>query len=211
MISDGRSNSSKPALFGLVLAGGKSVRMGNDKGVIHWHGKEQRYYMADMLTTFCDEVFISCRTEQQSEIAPEYKTLADNHEGAGPAIGILSAFKATPSAAWLVVACDLPLLDKNTIDFLISNRDISCIATTFKSPFDGLPEPLIAIWEPSCFEVLKAHIADGYSCPRKALMRNAARVNMLIPPDPDALMNTNTPEDAEKVKEIISRNKLSNQ
>ena len=206
MISDGRSNSSKPALYGLILAGGKSVRMGSDKSVINWHGKEQRYYMADMLAGFCKEVFISCRAEQQGSIAQEYKTLVDNNEGAGPAAGILTAFKAKPDVAWLVVACDLPLLDKKTIDFLIRHRDTSCIATTFKSPFDGLPEPLITIWEPASFEVLKAHIADGYSCPRKALIRNEALINMLIPPSADALMNANTPEDAEKVKEIISNN-----
>ncbi len=83
MISDGRSNSSKPALYGLILAGGKSVRMGSDKSVINWHGKEQRYYMADILAGFCKEVFISCRAEQQGSIVQEYKTLVDNYEGAG--------------------------------------------------------------------------------------------------------------------------------
>ncbi len=196
-------------LYGLVLAGGMSVRMGSDKGLINWHGKEQRYYIADLLAGFCSEVFISCRAEQLPDISMEHKTLVDNYEGAGPAVGILSAFKSMPDAAWLVVACDLPLLDKQTIDFLINNRDTSCIASTFKSPFDGLPEPLITIWEPASFEVLKAHVADGYSCPRKALIRNEARVNLLMPPNPEALMNANTPEDAERVKEIILENSNS--
>ena len=78
------------------------------------------------------------------------------------------------------------------------------MATTFKSPFDGLPEPLITIWEPSSFERLQTHIADGFTCPRKALIRNDSLVKLLIPPNPDALMNANTPRDAEKVKEIIA-------
>lgn len=201
MISNG--DNKIPPLYGLVLAGGKSVRMGFDKSSIKWHGVEQRYYMADLLSNVCEDIFISCRPEQQSKIE-KYKTIADNFEGAGPLIGILSAFKANPNVAWLVTACDLPLLDLQTLQYLIQNRDTACIATTFKSPFDSLPEPLITIWEPSSYERLQTHITDGYTCPRKALLRNEANVKILIPPYPDALMNANTPDDAEKVKEIIS-------
>ena len=203
MISNGQNNSSKPPLYGLVLAGGKSLRMGIDKGVMQWHDKEQRCHVADMLGDFCEEVFISCREEQRNEIDKHYQTLVDNYEGAGPAVGILSAFNFKADVAWLVIACDLPLLDKQTIDYLVRNRETASIGTTFKSPFDGLPEPLITIWEPASFEVLKTHISDGYSCPRKALIRNEARVNILIAPDDNSLMNANTPEDAEKVKIII--------
>ena len=205
MISEEQNKGEAPLMFGLVLAGGKSVRMGSDKGTMLWHGKEQRYFVADLLGLYCSKVFISCRAEQADQIDMQYTTLIDNFEGAGPAVGILSAFNAYPEAAWLVVACDLPLLNKQTLEYLILNRQKNAIATTFKSPYDSLPEPLITIWEPAAFEVLKAHIADGYSCPRKALIRNEARVKMLIPIDKDALMNANTPEDAEKVRAIIAR------
>jgi molybdopterin-guanine dinucleotide biosynthesis protein A len=197
------SQKEQPVLYGLVLAGGKSVRMGNDKGAMLWHGKEQRYYMAHMLEQLCTEVYISCRAEQQDSISNHFKKIADNYEGAGPLIGILSAFKAYPQAAWLVVACDLPLLDLSTLEYLVHHRDKAIMATTFKSPHDGLPEPLITIWEPASFEVLKAHIAEGYSCPRKALIKNEQRVNMLTAPNTQALMNANTPEDAARVKGLI--------
>lgn len=202
MISE---ENNKPALYGLVLAGGKSLRMGQDKSVMHWHGKEQRYYMADLLKNVCDEVYISCREEQKDEIDKNYKTLTDNYPGAGPLIGILSAFKAHPDVAWLVTACDLPLLDLHTLQYLVHNRDTNGIATTFKSPHDGLPEPLITIWEPASFEKLQSHIADGYTCPRKALIRNEPVVKLLIAPNPDALINANTPEDAQTVKVILSK------
>ena len=204
MISKEQNNATPPVLCGLVLAGGKSVRMGQDKTIIHWHGKEQRYYMADMLQSMCDEVFISCRAEQAGEIDTTYKTLTDSYEGAGPLIAILSAFKENPDVAWLVVACDLPLLDMNTLQYLLQNRDASCIATTFASPFDQHPEPLITIWEPTSYAVLLAHIADGFKCPRKALIRNIDRVKILIPPDPKTLMNANTPEDAINVKDLLN-------
>ena len=197
------NNIKQPELHGLILAGGKSLRMGHDKGSIQWHGKEQRYYVADMLQHLCKDVFISCREEQLGEIGPSYKTLADTYEGSGPLVAILSAFKEKPDVAWLVVACDLPLLDIVTLQYLIRSRDSNCIATTFESPFDQLPEPLITIWEPSSYEILLNHISEGFKCPRKALIRNLDSVKILVAPNPDALKNANTPEDATAVKELM--------
>ncbi len=196
---------NKIPLYGMVLAGGKSVRMGQDKSVINWHGKEQRYYMAGLLRNVCDEVYISCRPEQVSGIDKNYNTLADNYPGGGPLVGILSAFKKAPGAAWLVTACDLPLLDLATLQYLIAHRDTTCMATAYKSSFDDLPEPLITIWEPQSYELLQAHIADGYTCPRKALIRNEKMVKIILPPDPDALINANTPGDADRVKELLTK------
>ncbi len=190
---------------GLVLAGGKSVRMGQDKGMTQWHGQPQRYYMADMLATICDEVFISCREDQVAGIDTRYIPLTDNpnYAGSGPTAAILSAFEKHPDCTWLVVACDLPLLNKDTLQFLIDNRNTSGIATTFKSPHDGLPEPLITIWEPSSYPILLAKLQEGYKCPRKVLINNPATI--LDPPYPQALMNANTPEDATIVQKIIEQ------
>ena len=197
-----KEENKQPQLYGLVLAGGKSMRMGHDKSIIKWHGIEQRYYMADLLKSVCDNVFISCRPEQQNEIDPKYQVIPDSVTGAGPMTGIMSAFKAHPDVAWLVTACDLPMLDAATLQYLIGNRDPNGIATTFESPFDSLPEPLITIWEPAGYDIL-SFLANDVTCPRKVLIRNSGQVKMLKPPDPDALMNANTPEDAEKVKLII--------
>src|SRR5438046_2730691 len=99
-------NNEKPMLNGLVLAGGRSVRMGTDKGVISWHGKEQRYYMADLLRPLCRDVFISCRAGQQLQMDPGYETIIDAFPGLGQFGAILSAFGEQKNAAWLVVACD---------------------------------------------------------------------------------------------------------
>ncbi|WP_202915938.1 NTP transferase domain-containing protein [Pontibacter pamirensis] len=192
---------AKPVLNGLVLAGGKSVRMGQDKGAMQWHGKEQRYYVADLLKQFCPEVFISCRPEQQNEFDSNYKTVADTFTGLGPYGAILSAFREQPDAAWLVVACDLPLLDQQTLQRLKESRSVSSVATTFESPHDSFPEPLITIWEPKSYPLLLSFLAQGYSCPRKVL-RNSD-INLLKPINPDALLNVNTPEDSEKVKQMI--------
>jgi len=204
MISD-VNKSTHITLYGLVLAGGKSSRMGSDKSTMEWHGKEQRYYMADLLGDLCDNVFISCRADQGGEIDSAYSVIPDAYDIGGPLGGILSAFKAHPHAAWLVTACDMPLLNTETLQYLIEHRDINALATTFQSPFDSLPEPLITIWEPSCYENLLAISEEGYKCPRKALIRYTEKVNILPAPDADALMNANTPEDAEKAKAMLQQ------
>jgi len=198
--------SEQPMINGLVLAGGKSSRMGRDKSAITWHGKEQQYYMADLLQPLCNEVFISHRKEQEATTNEKYKTLIDTYTGIGPYGAILSAFQFRADVAWLVVACDLPLLDEATLRFLTAHRNYDSIATTFKSPHDGLPEPLITIWEPKSHEVLLSFLNEGYTCPRKVLIKSND-VTILQPPHSNALMNVNTPEDMEKAQELILHKK----
>jgi len=198
---ESKMQQSKPLLNGLVLAGGKSVRMGYDKGSVSWFGKEQRYHVADMLTPLCKDVFISCRADQKQQIDPNYAVLEDSFIGLGPYGAILSAFREQPDRAWLVVACDMPLLETETFKFLIEKRKISAVATAFISPENEFPEPLITIWEPKSYPVLLSFLSQGYSCPRKVLINSD--VNLLQAPNLDALTNVNTPDDLEKVKRTI--------
>ncbi len=192
-----------PQLNGLILAGGKSQRMGNPKDKINWHGKEQRYFAADLLAPFCEEVFISCRQDQLENFDTNYKTLTDTFLNMGPFGGILSALRSQRDKAWLVVACDLPLLDKKSLEFLIENRNTEKAATTYESPFDGLPEPLITIWEPKSYPLLLNFLGSGNTCPRKVLINSDTLI--LKPGNPEALMNVNTPEDMAKAKEILKK------
>jgi molybdenum cofactor guanylyltransferase len=199
-----KMEKSIPLLSGLVLAGGKSKRMGFDKGSIQWHAKEQQYYVADILQEVCETVFISCREDQQNDVNKNYRTLTDTFTGLGPFGAILSAFREQPDSAWLVVACDLPLLNIETLQLLKSGRNVSSMATAFESPFNNFPEPLITIWEPRSYPVLLSFLSQGYNCPGKAL-RNM-EVTVLKPGDPDALTNVNTPQDFDKAREILKKN-----
>lgn len=194
---------ARPKLKGLVLAGGQSLRMGQDKGAMAWHGKEQRYYMADLLGELCQEVYVSCRPEQQADLDANYNTLTDTFTGLGPYGAILSAFREDPDAAWLVVACDLPLLDLATLQHLQEHRNTSAIATAYASPQDGFPEPLIAIWEPKSYPVLLSFLAQGYTCPRKVL-RNS-EIHLIAAPDADTLRNVNTPEELEQAQALLQQ------
>ncbi|HKK76650.1 MAG TPA: NTP transferase domain-containing protein [Saprospiraceae bacterium] len=190
-----------PPLYGLVLAGGKSQRMGQDKGAMEYHGKPQREYMADLLNDICEQVYVSVRPEQNIE--SNHHQLSDTFLGLGPLGGLLSAFREKPDAAWLVVACDLPLLDKAAIEELVAARNPSSIATAFNSPVNEFPEPLIAIWEPRAYRVGLAFLAQGYSCPRKVLINS--EVSLIDAQRPETLMNVNRPEESEKVRKRLQQ------
>ena len=190
-----KQKNNIPKIKGLVLAGGKSVRMGQDKGLINYHGTPQRDYAAQLLSQFCEDVYISCRPEQIGEIKSSYPSLADSFLGLGPMGAILSAFRSDPESAWLVVACDLPLLEHQSIEQLIVERNISKTATAFLNPDSGFPEPLITLWEPRSYPTTLQFLAQGYSCPRKVLINSD--VEVIAAKNLDWLTNVNSPEEKE--------------
>ena len=192
---------SRIPLNGLVLAGGRSTRMGEDKALFQWHGKEQMYYMADMLNQFCNEVFISCRLDQKNRIDEGYKIITDEFENAGPLAAIVSAFHQNKNCAWLVVACDLPLLDAKTIDFLVQQRDEKFIATTFQSPYDNLPEPLITVWGPKSLPLLETALSEKKYSPQQVLVNS--KIKLIAAMDANALLNANTPGEKERIRDLL--------
>ncbi len=184
-----------PTLKSLILVGGKSTRMGTDKAFLDYHGKPQYAILADILRGLDIETYISCREEQATQFIDNHKVITDTFLELGPFGAILSAFRENPNTAWLVLACDLPLLDADTLQYLIANRNPHLTATSFKSPEskEGFPEPLIAIWEPRAYPTLLQFLAQGISCPRKVLINSD--IELLTPPIETALMNVNTFEE----------------
>jgi len=191
-----------PPLFGLVLAGGTSSRMQRDKAALAYHGKPQLQWAYELLEAFTTATFISVRPDQRDdELRRSLPQIVDRHPGIGPLAGIEAALLSHPKAAWLVVACDLPFLDRRTLELLIQNRDGSRIATAFRSAHDGLPEPLCAIWEPRSSESVAAAIAANRSCPRKLLINSDAR--LLDLPDARVLDNINTSQEFGEAQTVL--------
>jgi molybdenum cofactor guanylyltransferase len=184
-------------LYGLVLAGGRSSRMGRDKAALPYgQGKPQLERSMELLGRHVERAYVSVRTDQQDDpLRAGYAQIpdAEAHPGLGPIAGMLAAQARHPEAAWLVLACDLPLLDDATLTHLIRARDPARLATAYRSSHDGLPEPLCAIYEPHSHEPLSAYVAAGKTCPRRFL--RAIDTLLLEEPNPRALDNVNTPQD----------------
>ncbi len=184
-----------PTLKGLVLAGGKSIRMGADKGLIDYYGKPQREYVFELLESIGIETFVSCRAEQENEIS--LLTISDKFVGLGPFGAILSAFQSDPNAAWLVVACDLPFVDETALNQLISSRNVSKIGTAFYNPETDFPDPLCTIYEPKAYVTMLQFLSLGYSCPRKVLIN--ADTEIIQPTSSKVLQNVNTPKELKAI------------
>ncbi len=185
---------SEKTIYGLVLSGGKSTRMGTDKGAIVYHELPQREHLYHLLENVCDKTFISIRPEQVNEMPTGINYILDNNEYRGPYNGILSAHKNFPNVAWLVLACDLPLMDLKGVNQLIAERNPNKIATALAGKENRLPEPLCAIWEIEGLKQSIVHLINGTStCPRKFLINSD--VHLVFPEEEKILLNANSKEE----------------
>ncbi len=168
--------------------------MGADKGLLEYHGMPQREYFYGLLEQLCDEVYLSVRGDQLQEVPQHFNYILDNDTYRGPFNGMLSAHEKFPEKAWLVLACDLPLLDPDTLKTLVEDRDPKLYATAMATKKTGLPEPLVAIWEPKGLSAAINYLATAESsCPRKYLINSD--IKMVHPVEDKLLYNANSLEE----------------
>ncbi len=196
--SGGQKTLSQHPLYGLVLTGGKSQRMGRDKALLDYYGQPHAQYLYNLLADHCERVFLSARPGQwQGTPLADLPTLVDVLPSEGPISGILTALRAHPQVNWLVVACDLPYLNDQTLAPLLQQYREDVVATCYYHPQDGFPEPLCAIYTPRALAVFEAAYGEGIRCPVRVLQRS--RCHLITPPQPITTANVNTPEEYKKV------------
>ncbi|MEM9361495.1 MAG: NTP transferase domain-containing protein [Bacteroidota bacterium] len=188
-----------PILYGLVLGGGKSTRMGADKRLLKYHNKSQQGHTYYLLSKVCKTVFLSIREDQKSSAEKGFNCITDENKYEGPFNGILSAHAKYPDVAWLVLACDLPLMDLDTINALVLGRRASASATSMAAIATKMPEPMATIWEPTGLEKAKEYLkTTNNSSLRKFLLNSEVR--LVYPKTEDVLFNANSQEDFKQAK-----------
>ncbi len=192
----------QPALHGLILTGGESSRMKENKSLLVYHQQAQWLHLYDLLDEKCEKTFVSC-PENKVTIYNGKPIITDTIIGYGPLSGILSGLLQLKNKALLVLACDLPLITKQTINQLIESRDPSKMATAFLNPESNFLEPLITIYEPKALAIMLTMLSQGYTCPRKMLIQNDIKV--IHPENPSTLKNINFPEEKEQALEMIKK------
>ncbi len=185
-----------PSIKGLVLTGGKSTRMGQDKSELNYHGVPQKEYVKGLLSNKGFETYYSVAKDNGKE-----NEIHDTFFNLGPFGGICSAFQKDPNSAWVVLATDIPFIDSNLVELLLSKRNPSKVATTVKGKDKRFPEPLITIYEPKAYPILLQFLAQGYSCPRKMLINSDVEI---VEVDDDLIKNVNTPEEFEAAKQELN-------
>jgi molybdenum cofactor guanylyltransferase len=173
---------------GLILAGGKSVRMGHDKGLINYHGKPQREFLFELISTVCDQVYTSCKPA--CDIPSYLNPLPDQLDIESPLNGIISALRTNGSVAWLTAPVDMPFITQSTLTFLLDNRDEKKLATCFFDSDGKDPEPLLTLWEPQAYPLLEKHYQSGHKGVKPFLLQHD--IHLLKVPDPQIHQNVNS-------------------
>ena len=187
-----------PLIRGLVLIGGQSSRMGTDKSKLNYHGKPQREFIKELLEANGIETFYSVsKDEGNQEEIPDVMT------NVGPLGGICSAFQQDPNSAWFVLATDLPFVNDDLVKLLLEKRNPAKMATSVQGRKKGFLEPLIAIYEPKTYPVLRKNLEEGNVSPLNILSNLDVEI---IEVDDALTRNVNTPEEyavsKKEIKEI---------
>lgn len=145
----------------LILAGGESRRMGQPKGLLDYHGIPQVQHVYNLAKALKLEAFVSCR-EEQRQLFSALPIITDHppFSGHGPISGLLSAFRAF-EGNWLLLGCDYPNLNKETISKLLTADKDTFDVICFRHPESGLGEPLIAYYRHSASKLLMDFFING--------------------------------------------------
>lgn len=113
-------NRAKDQISGVVLAGGKSSRFGQDKGLFPFRGKALVDHAIDILKPICSEILISTNNPDAYGFTGQ-KTIADIHAGCGPIGGMHSGLFNASGQIVLFLGCDMPFVDSKVFSFLLEN------------------------------------------------------------------------------------------
>ena len=189
-------------IAGFILAGGESSRMGRDKGLLELVGVLLILRTARLVETVAGPPAVIGNVEAYRSFG--LRIIGDDWPGAGPLGGIATALRASDAPWSLVVACDLPYLTRDWLDYLI--------ARALASPADAvLPmnalgaEPLCAIYHKRCEPAIRKALESGTRKVTDGL--EEVRIETIAPAewkafDSEGLLfkNMNSPEDYEEAR-----------
>jgi len=148
------------SITGIILAGGKSTRIGANKPQLKIGKSHLIDRVLDTLSQFTSSILI-VTTEDQIGLAksatPSARMVKDIYPGKGPLGGIYTGLMHAETSYSLVVGCDMPFLNSGLIKYLIDGAS-SFAAVVPK--IGWMIQPLHAIYSKSCVSSIEALIRD---------------------------------------------------
>ena len=197
------------SLAGIVLVGGGSARMGNDKCSIELGGRTLVQRVVDALDAVADEIVVVSaqgREPPPVQAARPPRHTVDAVRDGGPLVAILAGIEATSAPVSVVVACDLPFVRPELLRLLAERARAGA---RFVVPVhEERPQLLCSAWRREALPVLRARIEAGDRAVHAMLDTLDAE---LLPPsvwreaDPDgrSFVNLNTPEDLVRARAAL--------
>jgi molybdopterin-guanine dinucleotide biosynthesis protein A len=159
-------------LTAIILAGGKSSRMGEDKGLMSLFGKSMIEYVLEEAKKLTDKVIIIANNSDYKKYGhPVFTDLIPNK---GPLGGIYTGLTKSETQQNLILSCDVPFVKKELLDFLWEKFDESDVIIPQK---EERIHPLIGFYKKDCTDVLKKQVEKGELKIRKAL--NLVQLNVV--------------------------------
>lgn len=182
-------------LVGVVLCGGKSSRMGQDKGLLQFYDRPQWQEVYYLLKPLCDKVVISLNPKQANnwEIDSSHSLVIDKtiYQHHGPMTGLMSVIDEYPDQPIFLVACDYPFLRSEHLLTLVNHHSHDYEVVCYENK--GYPEPLVTILEASAIEKIQYFYRAGNDSILKFI--RSANAKMVKCENPAMLTNVNTAEE----------------
>ena len=197
-----------PNTAGIVLAGGRSTRLGRDKASEILLERSLLQRVVERLDGLVDEIVV-VKAEGQELPATVTNTpvrvVEDAYPGTGPLGGIYTGLVATEASAVVAVACDMPLLKPELLRELLRLLPGHDLVAPIK---EALPEPLCTAYAKTCVEVIRRKLeageykASGYFDEVNALLLEPDTWQEF---DPQGLsfLNINREDDLHRVRHVL--------
>jgi molybdopterin-guanine dinucleotide biosynthesis protein A len=187
---------SREKIAGIILSGGKSIRMGENKAFIQIEGVPIIRRIYDLFNELFQEVII---VTNQKDLFSDFdsKIYSDLIPGKGALGGLYTGIFFSSFHHSFCVACDMPFIKKSLVQYLIENRDDEDVIVPRTK--DGF-QPLHAIYSKNCVDPIRKIIGEGKS--KIIDIYHQVNVKILeerdflsLDPGRESFINVNTPEE----------------
>ncbi|MGI0485982.1 molybdenum cofactor guanylyltransferase [Pantanalinema rosaneae CENA516] len=198
--------SLKQSLSAIVLAGGQSTRMGQDKALMLVHGTPLLHRVCQVALQCTPRVYVVTRSIERyaAIVPPTCQLIQENFPPAappqGPLVGFAQGLTHVQTTWVLLLACDLPNLDARMLRSWAEECDRAQTAVALLPRHqDAITwESLCGFYRTDCLPHLQTAIAEGERSFQRWLRSQV--VQELPVPDPAILLNCNTPIDLLQVR-----------
>lgn len=182
-------------ITGIVLAGGKSTRMGTDKAFLQLKGKPFISHILEAIQQCSEDIFVVSNNPKLDELG--ITRFPDSVPGLGPVGGIHTGLSHSKTEFNLIVACDTPFLSQETIHYLIEGIDEK--HDIFIVQCEGVQMPLIGIYRKSSMTYFSQAIDEKKLGLQKLLATLQTKIIILPESHAKSVWNINTPSDLKAI------------
>jgi len=134
----------KEEITGIILAGGKSRRLGEEKGLAEFNGKPLIQHTIDILQPVCYKIIISANRQLDDYAAFGYDVVEDQVKDIGPMGGLMACLEQSDTRYNFVISCDTPFVPSDLFPFLLESIENFQVAAPVHH--DNYIEPLCAVY-----------------------------------------------------------------